>query len=503
MIRFLSEKCSEQFPRFPRRIDLKIAGFHCNECVVERMDKVCSKQEATLLDQSFSFSCQSRKSIDENLDDQCQYIDMDLGMRTHWEAFEADKMLRKSKDYEEFEFTMASLNLTLLEPKQAAPADELFYKGKLLPLQPDPRFQLVQTLSSTGKIERETEMLSQKLSSRLVGEENMTSSSSRFDRMTLHNNLMDSRCSSSRSQNSGFWESGEKDTGDSSSSRDSNGSSQDSCYRAERGTSPPLPKSQSHKIQNQSVSRSPFSWKSLFRSLKKAPKFWADDRDQKCSRLRSDNYKQKRQTYLPSMLSFGKASSKQDSSTQHSNNVDRTTLQTECTAREKSKISAEGQVPNQSTEWNTIASSVKPHAQIDKDKHRTSWHSKERWRRYVKMLRPLYVKISQKHDENGSFGQLRMDNCGRALTMDGHVASVHSPLERKASQAYSLSLHSDSTYSSRYLTVASCPVSMRSSPNHSGVLAVLDKGTSSTTQEFHSAIQSAIAHCKQSQVGNQ
>eukprot|EP00250_Pteridium_aquilinum_P019269 c24372_g3_i3 orf=1-1728(-) len=41
---------------------------------------------------------------------------------------------------------------------------------------------------------------------------------------------------------------------------------------------------------------------------------------------------------------------------------------------------------------------------------------------------------------------------------------------------------------------ASCPASMRSSPHHSGLLAVVNKAT----PDLHTAIQGAIAHCKQS-----
>lgn len=45
---------------------------------------------------------------------------------------------------------------------------------------------------------------------------------------------------------------------------------------------------------------------------------------------------------------------------------------------------------------------------------------------------------------------------------------------------------------------ASCPASMRSSPHHSGLLAVVNKAT----PDLHTAIQGAIAHCKQSQASN-
>eukprot|EP00249_Psilotum_nudum_P036087 c6303_g2_i1 orf=759-1370(+) len=203
-----------------------MAGIHGNECRFTGMDNPYSKQEVRRIDQSFLFSSYSGRGVDENWDDQCQYIDIDLAMPAHGETIEGGTRLRKSKGSEEFEFTMPSFNLDVLEPEQAAPADELFFKGKLLPLQPDPRLQLVQSLCSTRKILCETEVLSQRLSSSSLGEENMKFSSSRFDGMTVRTSLMDSRCSSTRSQNSGFWEAGEKDTGDSSSSRDSNGSSQ-------------------------------------------------------------------------------------------------------------------------------------------------------------------------------------------------------------------------------------------------------------------------------------
>lgn len=48
---------------------------------------------------------------------------------------------------------------------------------------------------------------------------------------------------------------------------------------------------------------------------------------------------------------------------------------------------------------------------------------------------------------------------------------------------------------SKKVGFASCPASMRSSPHHSGLLAVMNKAT----PDLHTAIQGAIAHCKQSQ----
>ncbi|KAH7290716.1 hypothetical protein KP509_30G060600 [Ceratopteris richardii] len=53
-----------------------------------------------------------------------------------------------------------------------------------------------------------------------------------------------------------------------------------------------------------------------------------------------------------------------------------------------------------------------------------------------------------------------------------------------------------SVSSKRAVGFSSCPASMRSSPHHSGVLAVVNKAT----PDLHTAIQSAIAHCKQSQL---
>ncbi|GLJ13239.1 hypothetical protein SUGI_0208530 [Cryptomeria japonica] len=52
----------------------------------------------------------------------------------------------------------------------------------------------------------------------------------------------------------------------------------------------------------------------------------------------------------------------------------------------------------------------------------------------------------------------------------------------------------------RHSGVGSCPSSMRSSPNHSGVLTGLytNATSDSTMEELQSAIQGAIAHCKQS-----
>ncbi|XP_078178409.1 putative membrane-associated kinase regulator 4 [Carex rostrata] len=62
------------------------------------------------------------------------YIDMDL----------SPKILSPSEDRGDFEFKMSSNNLE--RETNTFPADELFYKGNLLPLQLPPRFELVQKL---------------------------------------------------------------------------------------------------------------------------------------------------------------------------------------------------------------------------------------------------------------------------------------------------------------------------------------------------------------------
>ncbi|KAJ4877627.1 putative membrane-associated kinase regulator 1 [Raphanus sativus] len=94
--------------------------------------------------------------------------------------------------------------------------------------------------------------------------------------------------------------------------------------------------------------------------------------------------------------------------------------------------------------------------------------AKEVIRKYMKKVKPLYDKLSQKQSTTAT-----------ALKTE----SSHKDLKTESSFSGNLM-----KYTKRGRCAASCPSSMRSSPSHSGVL----------TRELQSAIQGAIAHCKNS-----
>ncbi|KAK7308083.1 hypothetical protein VNO77_41678 [Canavalia gladiata] len=141
---------------------------------------------------------------------------------------------------------------------------------------------------------------------------------------------------------------------------------------------------------------------------------------------------------------------------------------------------------------------------------RMSATAKEVIRKYLKKVKPLYEKLSQKQQQ----------------TVEGTTTSVLSLLTKtvtdqgcgnkrgrnKESVGMSVLSHSFSgnlRYPRRRSCVSSCPSSMRSSPTHSGVLSqkpvlagAMSYGDASSMEELQSAIQGAIAHCKNSLIQN-
>ncbi|KAJ4968354.1 hypothetical protein NE237_015055 [Protea cynaroides] len=140
----------------------------------------------------------------------------------------------------------------------------------------------------------------------------------------------------------------------------------------------------------------------------------------------------------------------------------------------------------------TPASSVK----------RMSASAKDVIRKYLKKVKPLYEKLSQRQRmttmaTEGSVGKER------------ETAAVSNTRKDPHSFSGNLSLR----YPRRKSFISSCPSSMPSSPNHSGVLcpSAVIKGSeiggtnypdSSSMEELQNAIQGAIAHCKNSMAQN-
>ncbi|CAH8363157.1 unnamed protein product [Eruca vesicaria subsp. sativa] len=123
---------------------------------------------------------------------------------------------------------------------------------------------------------------------------------------------------------------------------------------------------------------------------------------------------------------------------------------------------------------------------------RMSSTAKEVIRKYMKKVKPLYDKLSQKQSTNVA-----------ALKTESSVKdSSNIPgTGFKTESSFSGNLMK---YTRRGRCAASCPSSMRSSPSHSGVLTRGQRGgssnnsVSSSMEELQSAIQGAIAHCKNS-----
>lgn len=161
---------------------------------------------------------------------------------------------------------------------------------------------------------------------------------------------------------------------------------------------------------------------------------------------------------------------------------------------------------------------------------RMSATAKEVIRKYLKKVKPLYEKLSQSQSQSqrqGRTGDLSVRTGD--LTVEGSVLSLLAKTERSGKVTttattttmesgggagkrgwkenvgvLSHSFSGNLRYPRRRRCVSSCPSSMRSSPSHSGVLS--QKGVpagvggrdNSSMEELQSAIQGAIAHCKNS-----
>ncbi|WCJ23721.1 BRI1 kinase inhibitor 1 [Euphorbia peplus] len=153
---------------------------------------------------------------------------------------------------------------------------------------------------------------------------------------------------------------------------------------------------------------------------------------------------------------------------------------------------------------------------------RMSATAKEVIRKYMKKVKPLYEKLSQKQ---------KMENLNpppstaadTAAKPDRSEVSVKDNVRSKESNGgFSHSFSGNLRYPRKKTFVSSCPSSMRSSPTHSGVLGKHGFASSSTAkigggggggmysyadnsssmEELQSAIQGAIAHCKNSMIQN-
>lgn len=516
-----------------------------------------------------------------------QLIDAQSGSASHGEKFRKVSRLHGRSWQDSYDFQEFGFSYNTVDPTEVAPADELFYKGQILPLQTDTRIHVVQALSSCCMREQLGDVTRHagRPSTSVSRDDELKFNSCRIDGATNSNALGAMRSFSFRSQHSGYWESGgEKEMTDtSSSSRDSNGSSQDSY----------IPNANSMSHINFKVKPSLTPWKSFFGGLMRGSRrhppslpivaFSEDlskyrpvadlplaeskvglaslmpDKDVgqdarhgragfkskfainqprfsgglkgKC--VLSDGVENgvfKRKSDLKSSVEDGKPKSKsglQDKELQKSipqyckegssgttkvkfPRFNKGRLKSKCTNKDASK-----------------GAKIAASRDADGQKQRRS-AVKERWQGYARKLRPLYEV------KKGLMGQFRMDECAKnACEVESGIVRRPSLQRRLSHQSsffknHKFSMEHEENGGSPYIAsnnnmqmaMSSCPPSTRSSPNHSGVLAVVvdskpklsggnpnhttkklvsnESISMSTMHELHSAVQSAIAHCKES-----
>ncbi|KAJ6771559.1 MEMBRANE-ASSOCIATED KINASE REGULATOR 1-RELATED [Salix koriyanagi] len=170
---------------------------------------------------------------------------------------------------------------------------------------------------------------------------------------------------------------------------------------------------------------------------------------------------------------------------------------------------------------------------------RISVTAKEVIRKYFKKVKPLYEKLSQKQQQKmgGHVNSILPTSTAMNTTVtlstksdrsmndiDDVIAGKDARKERTANTGvFSHSFSGNLRYPRRRSCISSCPSSMRSSPSHSGVLCKsgfmggsggttsrtaasagggIYYGDTSSMEELQSAIQGAIAHCKNSMMQN-
>ncbi|KAK9741450.1 hypothetical protein RND81_03G106900 [Saponaria officinalis] len=88
------------------------------------------------------YKLNDNQNDDELMEDEEDYIDMEVSSLTHF--FPNNKTFPSPQHAQEFAFHLSSINVD--KDSTPSPADELFYKGKLLPLHLPPRLQMVEKL---------------------------------------------------------------------------------------------------------------------------------------------------------------------------------------------------------------------------------------------------------------------------------------------------------------------------------------------------------------------
>ncbi|CAA2956210.1 Hypothetical predicted protein [Olea europaea subsp. europaea] len=153
----------------------------------------------------------------------------------------------------------------------------------------------------------------------------------------------------------------------------------------------------------------------------------------------------------------------------------------------------------------------------------TSKSAKEVISKYLKKVKPLYEKISQKQQvkvpssssTTTATRMARSANPTLCMKKDGSIkervtiSALQNKWKENHNATISHSFSGNTRHTRRKSCISSCPSSIRSSPNHSGILRRNGFTPTSTTttstyadnssiEELQSAIQGAIAHCKSS-----
>lgn len=524
---------------------------------------------ARALDQREEFgavrSLTSKLSADrrspDNASERDMYVDMDAALPLHWECLtgKGQHKLSKSTDSTEFEFSMSGMPVDPLDAISAdeiSPADDLFYKGQLLPLHLPRRLQMVQKLSSPKHDLDDDDSVRVSC----FFQTGTLKSNSPGDDGNLGSALVNSRSSSFHSQGSNnFWESdspGELDSGDSSSSRDSSGSSQDACSVPGKQS---LPKFNDHiafqkegalfqerdyldchnlrsseKPQFSSWLRTPFKWKMFF-GLKKPSRSSEDFKLEDPTRMTKSSLsalsnsghrpspgpssmKSARGTYFSAEMFTGRKEVPQF--------VDEYGDAHLILPREDSGTTVEHEVSASKTRESLHKyfsmlklSSVKAAASVVRSPLKTGDHSAvdASWRLLDTRARssfsgnltstgspqqqplpPFWADQTTAAPPKATFSKpLSYQNCSPPL--EPKCASQQERARCKSPSSYhlpgNLRVPSFSRGSKVSANASSAVGKSASSPHHSGVL----NPNCGTMAELHSAIQGAIAHCKQSQ----
>lgn len=412
---------------------------------------------------------------------------------------------------------------------QIASADELFYKGQLLPLHYSTRPPYINSISNSPIISpcHDTiEIPSSKLSLR---DQDVRFSSCRMDHVGLDSSLFDfTRSSSFRSHSTnyrsyycnyyanygpnctGFWDSSTTTScggESSSSSRDSNGSSQDSCSSSDNnreqhvcchghafaGVNGPFstrPKRKPGFMQ---------SWKILFNVFGKgshSSAWGADHQSNFHGSLRRAAANPNPNSFAGNQESLAACGCK--------------------LSKEKSCLLWAHEKEKGRANSSQISSDKQTSPNCNKKEKDNRKGSSSRWQGYTRRIKPIsiikatlvggHANHESQRDHyiaaGGKYNREEQWQSGEGWLNKGRVTRQVPSLERRFLQPSLVSVSGvkgPSKVAFRFHAVSSsCPASVRSSPNHSGLLASPSFNNMSTLQDLHSAVQGAIAHCKQS-----